>query len=318
MINPNTHYNDLIQMINSQCQIILDNYLLEIYDTRFRCYIILNEEYILNLQDRLPRTSVSTLNGRIRIRQGSIRNPLSFNLKRKRTSSFLPENDHLIIWLDSYIGHPENCRQLKHKFQITTMLDIARSMLDYELCIDDLIQTNSKILDNKKHLNIFSNKDECLNFLKQVESKIKILFITSNLFSEEIVPLIVKRVQRIYILVNDKLFSYEWAFDYISNLLIFDNNIHLLVRLIRDLAQNFFEKAENTSKLSVKQTIIFLKWARKLFNRANEIDSPSYLQTLNSIDQRLEILELNNKCTQSDEDINNEKDEKFALECDEG
>jgi hypothetical protein len=304
-------------MISTRCKLIFDNYLLEIYDSRFRRYILLNEEYLLNLQDRLPRTSVSTLNGRIIIRQRFVRNTLSIDRKRKRTSSFLPENDHLIIWLDSYIGHPENCRQLKHKFHITTMVDIARPMLDYEFCIDDLIQTNSKSIDKKSHLNTFSNKDECLDFLKQVESTIKILFITSNIYGEEIVPLIVKRVHMIYILVNDRLFSYEWASDYKSNLLIFDDNLHLLVRLIRDLAQNFFEKAELTSKSSVQQAIIFFKWARKLFHRANKIDSPSSLNILNSIDRKLETLELNCKFIQSQEDNINEKDDKFALECDE-
>jgi hypothetical protein len=297
-------------MISSQCKIILNNYLLEIYDPRFQSYIILNEEYIVNLQDRLPRTSISTLNGRIRLRQGLRRNPILIDRKRKRTSSsFSLENAHLIIWLD----YPENCREIKYKFHILTILDIARAMLDYELCIDDLIQTNSKIIDQQNHLNTFNNKDECLNFLKQVKSTIKILFITSNLYSEEIVPLIVQRVHMIYILVNDRLYSYEWTLDYISNLLIFHDNIHLLVRLIRDLAQNFFEEAQITLNSSVKQRIIFLKWAKQLFNRANEIDRPSFLNILNSINQQIETLELDGKRTQSDED-----NEKFALECDEG
>jgi hypothetical protein len=303
-VNPNMNYNDLQEMISNHYNIILGSYLLEIYDLRFRRYVILDEEYIISLQDRLPRTSVSTLNGRILTRRNTSRNYLSTDLKRKQTSSFSPQNDHLIIWLDSYIGHPENCRQLKHLFYITTMFDIARSMLDYEVCIDDLIQTNSQSIN---HLNTFSNKDECLNFLKHVESKIKIIFITSNLLGEEIVPLIVQRVHMIYILVNDTVFSYEWAFDYKSSLLIFHEATCLLVRLTRDLAQDFFEKAELTLTSSVKQTITLLKWARKLYNRANEIDTPSYLPTLKLINCRLERLELNE-----------EKDDKFALECDEG
>lgn len=287
-------------MIRTYFKLTLDNYFLEIYDARFRTYILLDEEYIRNLQDRLPRTSVSTLNGRIRHRDES-RNYSSI----ERKPSFSPKNDHLIIWLDSYIGHPDHCRELKHKFHIITMVDIARPMLDYEYCIDDLIQTDSKSIN---HLNTFSNKDECLEFLQGVESTMKILFITSNFFGEEIVPLIIKRVQMIYILANDTFFSNEWTDDYRSSLLIFNDNIHLLVRLIRDLAQNFVEKAEMTSKSSVEQAIIFFRWARKLFTRANQIDYPSDLKTLNSIERQLEILELN--C--------NEKDEKFALECDEG
>jgi hypothetical protein len=315
------NYDDLKQLISSHYKIILDNYVLEIYDLRFRRYVILDEEYIINLQDRLPRTSVSTLNGRIIIRQRSRkntnRNYLSIDRRRQRTSSFSLKNDHLIVWLDSHIGNPENCRQLKHKFYITTMLDIARPMLDYELCIDDLIQTNSKSLNNQNHLNTFCNKDECLDFLKRVESTMKIIFITSNLFGEEIVPLIVKRVHMIYILVNDTLFSYEWAFDYTSSLLIFDEATCLLVRLTRDLAQDFFEKAGLTLKSSVKQTITLLKWARKLYIRANEIDTPSYLTTLNSINHQLEKLECNDRFTESDEDSINEKDDKFAVECDE-
>ncbi len=303
-LNPNTHFNDLIQMIRTHLKLNFDNYLLEIYDSHFRRYIIPDEEYILNLQDRLPRTSVSTLNGRILNR----RKYLSSDRKRKRTSSVSPANDHLIIWLDSYIGQPENCRSLKHKFHTTTMLDIARPMLDYEDCIDDLIQIDPNLIEKKNHLNTFSNKDECLHFLRQVELPIKILFITSHLFSEEIIPVIISRVHRIYILVNDRLSSYHCPVDYKSNLLIFHDNRNLLICLIRDLGQNFVEKAEMISKSSRKQAIICFKWARQLFHRANEIDHPAYWKTLNSINRQLETLESNG----------NEKDEKFALECDEG
>ena len=312
-INPTMNYDNLKQMIVDHYKIILENYFLEIYDLRFRRYVILDEEYIINLQGRLPRTSVSTLNGRLTAQRNTSRNYLTIGCKRKRTSSFSPQNDHLIVWLDSYIGDPENCRQLKHKFYITTMLDIARSMLDYEFCIDDLIQTNSKSINNSYYLNIFSNKDECLDFLQRVESTMKIIFITSNLFGEEIVPLVVKRVHMIYILVNDTLFSYEWVFDYTSSLLIFNEATCLLVRLTRDLAQDFFERAEITRQSSVKQTITLLKWARKLHNRANEIDTPSYLATLNSINRQLETLECNDRFVEL-----NEKGDKFALECDEG
>lgn len=305
-INPTTNYNDLKQMINTHCKINLDNYILEIYDLRFRQYIILNEEYILNLQNYLPRTSVTTLNGRIRIRQGLIRNPLSINRKRKRTISCSPENEHIIIWLDSYIDQPETNCQLKHQFSTTTMLDIARPMLDYDICIDNLIQTNRK----PNHINTFNSKDDCLDFLQQIQSTRKILFIISNFFSEDIVPLIVKYAYKIYILITDRLFPYDWTSDYLSNLLIFNDSIHLLVRLIRDLAHDFIEKAEMISKSSIKQKISFLKSAKKLFNRANEIDRPSFLNTLTSINRQLELLELSDL----DEDINNEK---FARECDE-
>ena len=313
-VSPNMHYNELLQMISSHYKLTLDNYLLEIYDSRFRRYIKLNEEYIVNLQDRLPRTSVSILNGRIIRRHVPLRNNyISIDHKRKRTSSFIiPEIDHLIIWLDSFNEHPENYSHLKHKFNITTMINIARPMLDYEFCIDDLIQTNSNCINNKNHLNIFSNKDECLDFLTQVESTMKILFITSNLFGEEIVPLIAKRVYMIYILVKDTLFSYEWTSNYKSILLIFHDDTCLLVQLTRDLAQNFVEKAEISSKSSVNQAILFFQWARKLYNRANEIDSSSYLRNLNSIDSQLDILETNSISTEPN------NDDKYALECDEG
>ncbi|CAF1593852.1 unnamed protein product [Rotaria sp. Silwood1] len=311
-------------MVSNHYKLILDNYLLEIYDTRFRRYIILNEEYFINLQDHLLRTNVNTLNGRIIIRplppKNSIRNYLSNDCKRKRTSSFSPQNDYIIIWLDSYIEQSDNCNYFKHKFTILTTLNISRIMLDYEICIDDLIQINSKRKNTKKKfLNIFNNKDECLEFFKQIESKIKILFIISNLFIKDIIPIIIQRVHIIYIFVNNNLFSYEWIFNYNkSNLLIFDNYLCLLIRLIRDLAKAFIEKAEYTSKLSLTHTITLLKWAKELYNRANEIDKPSYINNQNFIDHRLQILELNLTCKKSNETINNEHDDKLALECDEG
>lgn len=299
-INPHIHYNDLIKMINTKCKLNFDNYILEIYDLRYRQYLILNEEYILDLQNRLPRTSITTLSGRLQIPQRLIRNPIFISRKRKRTLSFLPENEHIIIWLDSYIDY-----QFEHQFSITTMFNIARSMIDYEICIDNLIQIDKK----SNQIHTFNNKIDCLNFLEQIQSKRTILFVISNFLSEEIVPLIVKQVYRIYILVvNDQSFSSEWAFDYLSNLLIFDNMKHLFVRIIRDLAQSFFNKAEEMiSKTLMEEKILFLKYAKKLFNRANDIDDPSFLPTLNLINRQLDTLE-----------SNDEKDEKFALECDEG
>ncbi|CAF4202557.1 unnamed protein product, partial [Rotaria magnacalcarata] len=100
-------------MMIDHYKFIFDDYLLEIYDTCLKRYIILDEEYFTNLQDRLARTAVSLLNGRITVRQlppkDSRRDYLSANHVRKRTSSFSSQTDVLIIWLDSYIGHPDHC-----------------------------------------------------------------------------------------------------------------------------------------------------------------------------------------------------------------
>ncbi|CAF3718274.1 unnamed protein product [Rotaria sp. Silwood1] len=119
-------------MVSHHYKLILDNYLLEIYDTRFRRYIILNEEYFINLQDHLLRTNVNTLNGRIIKRplppKNSIRNYLSNDCKRKRTSSFSPQNDYIIIWLDSYIEQSDNYHYIKHKFTILTTLNISQEL----------------------------------------------------------------------------------------------------------------------------------------------------------------------------------------------
>jgi hypothetical protein len=75
-----------------------------------------------------------------------------------------------------------------------------------------------------------------------------------------------------------------------------------------------------TAKSSLQQTIILLRWAKKLFNRANELDRPFFVYNINLIDRQLETLEMKCMSTELDEDDdnNNEKDDKFALECDEG
>lgn len=321
-INANTNYNDLIQKISSHYAIGLTDYFLEVYDAHFRRYIILDEEYFTILQDRLLRSDCNALNGRIVARslpsQNSKRDSTLNHRKKKRTSSFSSQIDLIIIWLDSYIGHSDNGRYLKHKFIITTSLDIARSMLDYEICIDDLIQINSKVQNHKNILNIFNNKDECITFLEKLEPKIKILFITSNIFCKEIVPSVSKRVDSIYILNYDEFFSYDWAFDYKTKLLIFNDDLSLLIRLIRDLAKNFLEKAEAISKSSLKHAMTFSKWARQLYNRANVIDNLPYSHVQNSIDYRLKILESYCMDKHSDKIMNHELDDKFALECDEG
>ncbi|CAF4155716.1 unnamed protein product, partial [Rotaria magnacalcarata] len=75
----------------------------------------------------------------------------------------------------------------------------------------------------------------------------------------------------------------------------------------------------NTSKLSLKHAITFLKWARQLYNRANAIDDPPHFDIISNVmDRRLETLELHCMCKQSDKTINHKEDYKYALECDEG
>ena len=309
LIRPETSYDELIKIIRTRLTFTVDRYLLEIYDVRFQTYVVLDDEFIRNLQKRLPKTSISTFEGRIRKQTRLAADHRSKDRKRQRTASISLDHDHTIIWLlDPSIDHSNDSRALKHQFHVTTTVDIARSMLDFDSCIDVLIQNNTQTGNENQHLTTFSNQEECLNFLGQVESKMKILFIISNLSNPEIVPLIVKRVQMIYILGNTTLLPTYWNYDDQSSLLIFDDNICLIVRLIRDLARNFLDKAALVSKSSVEQTIVLLKWARKLFHRAMEIDWSSGSETLHSIDRQLETLET----------YPSEKDEKFALECDEG
>lgn len=307
LIHPQTSYDELIKIIRTRLTFILDHYLLEIYDVRFRAYVVLDDEFIRNLQKRLPRTSISTLEGRIRKQTRLTTEHRSKDRKRQRTSSTSLDQDHTIIWLDPSIDHSNDSRALKHQFHVTTTVDMARSMLDFDSCIDVSIQNNTQTGNENQHVTTFTNQEECLNFLAQVESKMKILFIISNLSNPEIVPLIVKRVQMIYILGNTTLLPTYWNYDDQLSLLIFDDTICLVVRLIRDLARNFLDKAELVSKSSVEQTVVLLKWARKLFHRAMKIDCSSGSETLHSIDRQLETLEIHPS----------EKDEKFALECDE-
>lgn len=310
LIRPETSYDELIRSIRTRLTFIVDSYLLEIYDVRFRMYVVLNDEFIRNLQKRLPKITISTFQGRIRKQTRLADDHQSKDRKRQRTASISFDHDHIIIWLDPLTDHSIDSHALKHQFHVITTGDIARPMLDYESCIDELIQNQSQIdqRNQQQCLTIFSNQEECLNFLAQVESTMKILFVLSNISNADIIPLIVKRVQMIYILGNAMSLPTDWKFGDQLRLLIFDNNLCLLVRLIRDLARNILDRAALVSKSSVEQTVGLLKWARKLFQRTMKIDSSSEADTLRSIDRQLEKLET----------YPAEKDEKFALECDEG
>ena len=265
LIRPETSYDELVNIIRSRRIFLVDHDLLEIYDVRFQTYVLLDDEYIRNLQNRLPRTSISTLNGRIRKRR-KVKTVQQSNARKYQRQSSVPleKNDRV---------------------HLTTRVDIARSMSVHETSIDDLIQTNGI-----QHLMTFTDKEECLNYLARIESPKTIRFIISNLSNnEEIVTLVTKHVRRIYTLDTDKLFPIDCSLNEHSRLVIYDEDIGRLVQLIRDLTRRFLDKAT-----SVEQTMVFLKWARKLYYRAMEIDSSSESESdiLDSINQQLDKLEM--------------------------
>ncbi len=62
-LQSNMSLNDIKYTVGESCSISADTFYIQIYDECSNGYVVLDDEYVNDLHERLPRTSVSTLHG---------------------------------------------------------------------------------------------------------------------------------------------------------------------------------------------------------------------------------------------------------------
>jgi hypothetical protein len=303
-------YADLMKEVFNHFYIDSNNgniFLLQIFDIRYKDYVEFDDEYINQLRKRLPRTSVENLLARIVCRQQLhlLSRQSFFSMDEKSifpnrpnlgsaTTMFSPP-PYLIIWLDEHFARPENFRSMKRYLFMATLLEEPVYEPSWLECdIDNLIINDYDIDFNLSnfygHLKMFTNVDQCRRYIDSQQNNL-ILLITSDRNGRKILPDIYDRILNTYILRNGWN-DWQWGFDYIESLQMFDDDQCVLTRIVRDLARYFVDGA---FQLPPEEALSYLTWARKLYIQADKIRwhrSSEYTSTiLKYIDNQLKHLE---------------------------
>ncbi|CAF0855742.1 unnamed protein product [Rotaria sordida] len=235
--------------------------------------------------------------------------------------------DHLIIWLDDYIGDPEKYHHLKRSFssnidprsQTWTMLTDR----DYQ----NLLRANEAQPVSFGGvlclLLTFTDPNACYTAFEKYKDK-RILFITSGTLGERIVPLIIENFtgiftdpitndpyNTIYIFCGYMPCHVDWAMPYIEYILMFDHEADLLARMTSDMAKFYFTKAGRLHADGNHENALRLYgWSKKLYLQHEKMEG-SCKRNINEIDETTKMIEdtLRLRRVASDHDAQNSDDD---------
>ncbi|CAF4973152.1 unnamed protein product, partial [Rotaria sp. Silwood1] len=233
-----------------------------------------------------------------------------------------PISNHLIVWLDAYISHPQSNRLLKRYFNTIIKIDMPSLFSKVEMDIDNLIRVpyfysidNIRYENLQKMLWMFSNVDDCIEFIDALSNFDTTLFvISSGSLGRKLVPKIIKnnKIYSIYIFTCNILAQMDWAINYVDKVLMFNHEFDLLTRLANDIADYYVQKAlKNIENLQL--SLQYLNWAKKLHSKATIVNG------LNNISVKLKYLESFIEQVEAYSDDwkkSHDDDTKLSVECD--
>ncbi|UJR34178.1 hypothetical protein I4U23_021585 [Adineta vaga] len=222
-------YKDLVLCIETIFNINIKYFILQIYDERFQTYVEFDDEFINWLRQRLPRTSVATIFGRMIPKRNRTKHQVQPSISLPSTN--FNQLKHQIVWLDKYIGIPENHRLLKQQFHNITSIDTTyfTDDIDLSICDEQTLFETAKM----SYFKVFEDIEICLEFINRTGFRPVTILITSNDVGSHIVPLL-NHLEHvfIYILRND-WYQFQWGLDYLDRLQMFDHDQTLLIRITR-------------------------------------------------------------------------------------
>ena len=232
--------------------------------------------------------------------------------------------NHIIIWLDAYIGDPTEYIQLKRAFSInidpcdqthTTLRDIdIANMLATDL--EQMATFNSA----RSRLIAFTDPAACYAAFQRY-SKYRIFFITSETLGQHFVPRILAdfpdlfkgSYNFVYIFCVSIRCEIDWAMEYRDFIQMFDHEADLLVRMVRDAAFYFSTLAERESPTeNPKEALRYYHWSKQLYLHYERLDEKATAE-IRTIDERTAQIEANQRSVHtagSDDD-----DDKVAESC---
>ncbi|CAM4911419.1 unnamed protein product [Rotaria socialis] len=218
--------------------------------------------------------------------------------------------NHLIIWLDKHIEDPEWCQQMKKAF--STQTD-PKNPIPVKLSGND----NDSLFNIASHMPVHfegvrfllaahKNIESCLQCFEQNQDK-RIFFITSGSLGREAAPIILERFLHmftdlvtgkpyisIYVFCHHIQYHLEWALDYRDYIQIFNFDADLLVRMMRDIGDYYYNESRrllDTTLPNKPAAYNRLIWARTLYERYGELERKSMHTELGEINKLLEQVE---------------------------
>jgi hypothetical protein len=215
--------------------------------------------------------------------------------------------EHLIIWLDAYIGDPEKYHQLKKSFSsnIDPRNQTWAMLTDRDF--DNLLRVGEAVPVSFGGvlflLLAFTNPQACYRAFEQYKNR-RILLISSGSLGEHIVPRIIQDYQQVftdpvtnepynsvYIFCQETSNHYDWVMKHYEYIQIFNHEKDLLARMTRDMADYYFAQAERLRTSGhLKEALRPYQWSKKLFLRYEEMGESCrrYLQNIDRIIQEIE------------------------------
>lgn len=238
--------------------------------------------------------------------------------------------NHLLIWLDRYIGKPGEYLLLKRAFFMTTDPTTGYEASLNEKDIDQSIRTREAIpvrLDGIQFmLRAFDTIDDCFEAIENNLDK-RIFFITSGTKGRIIVPPLIAYFRDKFtntcpmyifcgnmnmIQIGEVEPAHEWALDYVNHLLMFNHPNDLLERLVIDAAEYFFTEAGRLDQAGqLKQARDHYHWAKRMIDRHMRMTEKAAMSArFREIEARLTDLE--QRQAQSHEETGDQTSEPCA------
>jgi hypothetical protein len=178
----------------------------------------------------------------------------------------------VVIWLDStFKGDDYEAMKKEFNEGIASASPTSSDPIDESICL----KTKHDLITNGAPVITVQTSDEAMEEIEK-NSTAKIFFISSGSLGREIVPRITSKYYHInsfYIFCFKIINHIDWASDYADRLQMFDHQIDLLVRLMRDIANYFIQQGQPYLKLDEPSTALtYFKHAWNLETQANVRD----------------------------------------------
>ncbi|CAF1466021.1 unnamed protein product [Didymodactylos carnosus] len=208
-------------------------------------------------------------------------------------------SDHLTVWLDKYIGRPEESVGLKAQFKTITQPLETLNKTEEDVDETPNVMINPDMLEKLKDriycVKAFFDPAECLKYIRSNSDK-KIFFISSGSMGEKIVPDIaaLPQIHGVYIFCGNISHHVKtWAMEYVDNIsAMLEHQDDLLVRLTKDIAEYLQNKGDHhfTQGENVKARNCYA-WATKLILRTQQLGDTNYKKPLTILNAKREKAE---------------------------
>jgi hypothetical protein len=235
------------------------------------------------------------------------------------TVPYEDDPDHMIIWLDMHIGDPNEYQHLKTSFAST--LDPKNETpaklidRDYDTILHEEGPRHVMFEGVRFLLAAFANVERCIECFERNQHK-RILFITSGSMGKLAVPRILERFRHtftdpvtdesymsMYVFCHNIEYQMHWALEFSDYIQIFNHEVDLLVRMLRDIAEYYVIQGKRLfdedppNNAAAKHR---LSWAYELYQRYS---------TMKKVSMRKELHELYGLLEEIDEELISSSDE---------